>query len=175
MLRSRAWSCPPEPVSWPSIYSLFFTCRPSTILGGIGAIIVNAINRVLRRWSLPHVDKEILKYLPALTDFDSAAAITLITANIWFFAPPAEISPRRVFWCPLSSAHAVADNPHGPPRTVASARLRMSPPHIAPDCGVFFSAIAGKAPDLVPISVGTGALNSYQPAISLARCHWWEF
>lgn len=66
---------------------------PSAILRGIVAIIVYAINGMLRRWLLPHVCKKVLEPLPTFAYSDSTITVELIRLS----APRVHKCPDNVF------------------------------------------------------------------------------
>src|SRR6185312_4783204 len=53
---------------------------PATIFGGIASVVVNAINRFLRR-HLAHVGEEIIKFRPSRADRDTSVTIERIVST----------------------------------------------------------------------------------------------
>lgn len=70
--------------------------RPAAIAWLVIAIILNTINRVRGRWFPPHIGKEVLKLLPALTNLDAAPAVILELLIGWRVASIFHRAPRAV-------------------------------------------------------------------------------
>lgn len=64
-------------VPWvPSILRLFFGCSPSAVIWFVIAIIVDAIDGMLRRWSSPHgSEKSAVRKFPFITNLYAAPTI----------------------------------------------------------------------------------------------------
>ena len=94
-----------RPNSFTAIRGLFFHRGPTTILGRVVAVIVDALKREFRafpdtsRRSQSHVSQEVLKFSPANANTDSASAIAFIAAVTRIGAPAFHGFPRFVFWC----------------------------------------------------------------------------
>ena len=58
-----------------AIVSLFKRRRPAAIVGGVGAVIINAVERVFFAGSLAHVGKEIVEDHPAFANGDATRAV----------------------------------------------------------------------------------------------------
>ncbi len=79
------------------IVILLVACRPSTIGRFVVAIIFNAINGMLWRWSSPHVIQKFLKAIaPTSTDRDSPSSIILIPLVVLVSASLDHMVPRYV-------------------------------------------------------------------------------
>lgn len=81
------------------IVGLNFLCCPSAIPRSIRPFVVDAINRMVRRWPWPHVCKKLLKGgVPFWTNLDSAPAISLIHIIFYVIASLSHAAPNRKFW-----------------------------------------------------------------------------
>lgn len=58
------------------VVRLLFTGRPAAILGAVGAVIVNAIQRVAG-WAFAHIGHKVFKSVPSLADVNSALPIAV--------------------------------------------------------------------------------------------------
>lgn len=77
----------------PLVCSLLFPCRPSAVPRLVAAIVVDAVNRMLRTRPLAHICKKVFERLPALTDLYAAAAIVVVIGVPWKVASGAHIVP----------------------------------------------------------------------------------
>lgn len=69
------------------ISDLFFLRCPTTIRGFVIAIVVNTINRVLRRWFTSHIGEKINKvFSPSVAYGNSPASISFISCCLWISA-----------------------------------------------------------------------------------------
>ena len=67
---------------WATIESLFTASRPTTVGGRIRTVVVNSIERQLRRW-VSHVSIEIFKAVePSVADRDAPSAVVFVGRNI---------------------------------------------------------------------------------------------
>ena len=67
----------------PAIVGLFSRCGPTAIRGFIVAVIVDAINRVFRAGTWPHVVQKLFKRVqPCLADVNATAAVVGIALNV---------------------------------------------------------------------------------------------
>jgi hypothetical protein len=62
---------------WALIISLFFGCGPSAVDGLIVAVIVNAINGMLRGRTPAHIGEEGFILVPSLANGNSTASIVM--------------------------------------------------------------------------------------------------
>jgi hypothetical protein len=79
------------------IATLFFVGRPATIARLIGAIVVYAVQGMLRGRIRSHIFKKCFKRInPALADSDSATSIARISGIVWVVASLLHSLPRVV-------------------------------------------------------------------------------
>lgn len=80
-----------------TIQRLDILSRPSAIFWAIGAVVVDAIDAVLRRRTHPHVGVEVLEGLPPVTDGDAAPAVMREVLMPWRKATSTHPDPDLVF------------------------------------------------------------------------------
>ena len=84
----------------PAVLPLLLCCRPAAVLGRIGPVVVDPVDRVKRRWGLSHVGKELLKTLaPARVDDDPAAAVIPVRSVLGVVATVDHMPPTLVHRC----------------------------------------------------------------------------
>src|SRR5450759_3094926 len=81
----------------PMIGTLRLGIRPATVIAGITEVIVDAIERALRR-SHPHVQHENLEGLPSRVVADTAPTIEVVVRVLRAVAAPFQGLPRPVGW-----------------------------------------------------------------------------
>lgn len=138
-----------------AIVLLRFLSRPSTITRFIVAVILSAVNGVLRSWPLAHVGKKIFKRVkPAFANRDTASAVVLeavvlragTTAN---HAVPALVSAARCG----SAGMAVFEVPGGcPVAQEAPTTLGAARDEVDAQCHDDVATIA----DALPLRVAVG-------------------
>lgn len=70
------------------IVRLFNICCPTTIVGRVRAIVVDAVDAVFGRGTRPHIGKEVLKgFAPAVADKDTSPAVSRVAGTHWIMAP----------------------------------------------------------------------------------------
>lgn len=58
-------------------------CRPSTVFGRVGTVVINTVNRMLIRRSWTHITQKRCEAIsPALTDFNATSAVASVATNI---------------------------------------------------------------------------------------------
>ena len=82
----------------PQVAHLFIACRPSTILRGVVAVVITAIDRVLLGRPLAHIREEVLEGLPAIAYGDSAPSIVLVRGMTRTLTTLFHITPCTVLW-----------------------------------------------------------------------------
>lgn len=76
---------------------LLLSCRPSTIVRLVRAIVIDSVHRVLRRWALAHVRQEVLEAEPPLADCDSAPSVERERLVVRVEASLFHVSPYLAF------------------------------------------------------------------------------
>lgn len=85
-----------ESVTGPPIAALNFASRPSAVRRLVVSVVVDAIERMLPRWTWPHVAKEVLKSPPSLADRDASPPVVRERAVKGVSAAPQHLRPRVV-------------------------------------------------------------------------------
>lgn len=80
-----------------SIQTLFASRSPMAVFRTVGSIIVNAINRVIARWSWPHIFIEISETIPALADRDASSSVALVSMGFRIETAFPNAAPDDVF------------------------------------------------------------------------------
>src|SRR5207344_2015015 len=87
-----------QPVVVPTVVLLFTSGRPPTVLRRVGAVVVEAVNRVLGTRSRPHVgQKRRVVMPPAVADRNPTSSIPRITAMRRLDTPQDHLMPHRIF------------------------------------------------------------------------------
>jgi hypothetical protein len=86
-------------MAFTPIDSLFFFRRPTTVVGRVIAIVVNAVDAVKTAWSSPHVGEEIYKFTPTLANDYAAFTIVFIADRFRISTPSMHVGPNGVFRC----------------------------------------------------------------------------
>lgn len=76
--------------------ALLGLCRPPTIIGAVGAVVVNPVDAVLRRGARPHVGIERGEVVPPLADRDAPPAIVGVCLEARITAASPHATPRAV-------------------------------------------------------------------------------
>lgn len=84
------------------IVTLLLLCSPSAIFFAVIAFWIEAIN-THSNGSDTHICKEIGKFVPVFTNFDSSPSIPTISSGIWIIAPLQHPSPDHVCACSCHS------------------------------------------------------------------------
>lgn len=72
--------------------------RPLAICGFVVSVVIQAFNRMLCRWAWPHiVIKHLKRISPSLADFNSSAAIVMVSAVVFILAATNHVTPDTVF------------------------------------------------------------------------------
>lgn len=81
-----------------SILRLFFPSRPLAVFGGIVPIIVDAVQRVLRRGPWSHIGEEVSKRRhPPAADYNPPASVSVVMDGLRVVASVLHALPRIVF------------------------------------------------------------------------------
>jgi len=81
-----------------SIRQLNVRGTPSAIFRAVVAIDIDAIKRMLVRWSKAHIVQEIHKrFAPTITDLDTATTVSLVSCGVVIFASRTHVTPSDVF------------------------------------------------------------------------------
>lgn len=101
-----------------SFVSLLLTkCCPTAILGFVISIIINSVDRMLRRGTLAHVGKEIGEFSPPFANFDSSATIVFIRFLRGKITSTQHRIPHRIF------GHSAANHSGHPVLGIALSRF----------------------------------------------------
>lgn len=90
-------------IGW-AVVPLLLRCRPPTIPGLVVAVVVDPVDRVLRRWLLAHVGQEDREVAPALGYPDTASAVAGVTRIQRVRASLPYRLPHGVEWVLASSS-----------------------------------------------------------------------
>jgi hypothetical protein len=80
-----------------TIRILFFVGGPSTIIGLIVAVVIDAIDTVFWAWTSSHIGKKINVVFPSFTYFDSSSSIKGVSLAIFIKASLAHATPDHPF------------------------------------------------------------------------------
>lgn len=78
---------------------LLFSCGPTAVTRFIASVIVNAVDLMCVRRSLPHIHEEILKLKPACTDRNAPSTVIFPVLRVGVPTPPKHCCPNAVFGC----------------------------------------------------------------------------
>ena len=123
---------------------------PTTVVGAVGAVIVDAVQRVQRRGSRTHVGQKGLKTVtPAVAHHNAAGTVAVIEAASWIATPLDGVAPRAIFGC---------------------AAAAMRPPHVAEHAAFATSARRrGAARQGSSLDDGRGAAVALTAPVPAAR------
>lgn len=125
--------------------------RPSAILRGIGAIVIDAVQLVTRRWTWPHIGKEVIEESPTVTDCNAPCTVMLVSAGARIQTAGLHGPPDVVFGsvrAAMSQAVCFAEMPIGHQVVAtgftmqAAARKRMTVAQVTQANGCRLSACA---------------------------------
>jgi hypothetical protein len=78
---------------------LLLACGPAAIVWAVTFVVVDAIKRVLRRWSQPHIPKKIPKVCaPFIAHGNAAPAVPAILLAARIMATLFRLTPSLVLW-----------------------------------------------------------------------------
>lgn len=149
-----------------TVIGLLFWGSPAAVLGGIGSVEVNPVNRVVNGWLSAHISEEVLETLtPAITNGDAASAICGEVLARWVIAALFHQRPR----IPLRRiAHAMSPiHCAGSLSMQASASLNLSSKMILSNAR-FVSAVALTHPGSMPLTDSLGFIEDDQSPKTLA-------
>lgn len=140
--------------------------RPSAVLWRVWPIVVDALNRVLWRWSLPHVGVEVLKGIePAFTHDNASPAVTRIRRDVGISATRLDVRPTAIL---RSVDHAVCGIGGACGFTYkATAASSMPAAQVSTCCDNLSSAITNAAPDSASRSVTMRVSQHNKPGKAL--------
>jgi hypothetical protein len=105
-LQRESFSIECQQVIVTFIRRLFELCRPTAVVRTIGTSVVNALNRVMQRWTSSHVGNECWKRCaPRRADYNPAPAVILEATMRRAVATALHAYPHRVEW--VFVAHAM--------------------------------------------------------------------
>jgi len=136
-----------------SITLLLGSRRPSTVFWRIATIIINAFNRVPRRWFTAHVGEKVFVARPALADGDAAFTIVSVLLVLGIIATLFHCDPDAPFSGVITSfgftvrEHSFASALAGK----TSARFGSAFSQGVASGEVFFSAVAETKPIMTPV------------------------
>lgn len=131
LTRSRVVGAVPfvsrEIPSWARVVALFQNCCPPAIVRRVRAVVVDAVELVLRCWAWPHVGKECGEIIaPTLTHGNATSAPIWVSAVRRVVAASAHVAPRLVFRRSAASRLVAVDGASTPSgfadQTTATAR-----------------------------------------------------
>ena len=100
---SHCFSVMGEPDIVSFIIRLLKACSPPAVFRGISKIVINAVNGVCFAWSLPHVCKEILKFIPSVTNRDAPSSVCSVMFIVWIIASTLHLLPCVIFKCVVAT------------------------------------------------------------------------
>lgn len=80
-----------------AVQRLLAACRPPAVFGRVGAIVVNSVELMIRRWSTAHVSEKADVVVPVRVDCDAPAAITLPILVLGIATAVAHVGPDFPF------------------------------------------------------------------------------
>jgi|GEM_PF-6768896 len=128
-----------------SIVRLLFARRPTAISRLVVAVVVDTLDRMLRRGARPHVSEEFRKILsPTVGHGDPSATVAMVIRVMLFVATTLGVEPRLI----LGGAGApVSARIEGPLLSIeATAALRATLPKGLPVHGFLCSAFTAALP-----------------------------
>ena len=78
----------------PTVISLFTSRRPAAIAGGIGTVVVDAVDTVCGAWASSHIGEKIGVVVPARVDGNASASIILKRFDVWIIASRTKSAPN---------------------------------------------------------------------------------
>ena len=89
----------------PIVCLLLVVC-PFAVIGGVGAVVINTIDGMIRAWARPHVFIERFKgFAPARAYGNTSASVVWVARSFLVVAAGTDSLPAIVFW---RSLHAVS-------------------------------------------------------------------
>ena len=137
-----------------SVPYLLFGCGPSTVLGRVRPVVVDAVNRSVC-WALSHIGQEILERLPTLTHVNPTTTVKQVRMVIRVFASAFHGHPRYML---RGSAHSMAQIV--PFKLQAPARCCSAVADVGSISIKRLTAIAGHSPDRPAFFSGADRTNS---------------
>ncbi len=122
-----------------AIVGLLFSSSPAAVVRCIVAVVINALDCVLRRRPWPHVAPKVCKIVPAITNGDAASAVSVVGRMVRIAAAVPHAFPyvvkRRSFTAMHEAFAAVARIASSVPKVGAHDRplhatLTPAQPHI---------------------------------------------
>ena len=137
----------PDKSSSGIVAGLFGACGPFAVTAGVPEVIVNALKRVRRRWSRPHIFVEGFKFEPTLADRYSPPAVSFVKSRGFVGASLHHTCPYFVFGDPAKPvrSHALC----GRFAHVAAARLGVPAPNLRGVRNKLCSAVALIKPEII--------------------------
>ena len=129
---------------------LFLPCRPSAVTGFIMTIHIDSVQRMLRRWWLAHVGKEVFKGHPRFAYFDAPASVVVKRPPCCIITSRAHLRPGFVGLCMMPFPRMVVAGARLIDfATQASAGLRwaVGTPQLVQQDGDFAATIASRPDD----------------------------
>ncbi len=88
-----------QQVVFPTVSALLGACCPAAILRAVVAIVVDAINRMLRGGASPHVQEKHCEVFPSIADSDAASTVVHVLGRGRVAATGAHPLPDDVLRC----------------------------------------------------------------------------
>lgn len=157
---------PDNPYRDASVGVIFSARYPLAVFGAIVAVVINAINLVLRCWATAHVGDKCLEGGPSFTNPNPTATVISPRAILGVCASLVHRPPYKVFG---RIAFSVAEAPFRCCRAVkAAAAFCMARSKAMSIYDNRFAAFAQALPSRISMPVRVGKLNYRQPAVLLA-------
>lgn len=142
---------------------------PATIVWGVIAVVVDAVNGVIGRWLWTHVENKIAENTPPLADCDAAFPVVLIIAAIRVIAALKHVRPCSIFWRTMPrmvTARAIFCK-----KTAAGTYEATS--HRVCKYYRFIPAVTLEAPDSFATAITAYILNCNETPVSLSSSNAW--
>lgn len=154
--------------SRPAISGLLLPCRPSAVIGGVRAIVVDAFQCMDRRWLRPHVAKEGVKAVaPTITHRDTTPTVPSIGFIARVRRPAARGRPNLVFLRVRASVRGALQRQAG---ARAWAALRDGAAQQAKRlCRALLAAVAATAPQPITVFGMPSAVHRNQATEATSR------
>lgn len=103
-----------------SISSLLFSCCPNTVLWRIGTIVINSLYGIVGIWTISHISKEVLKFVPSRTNNYPSFAVSIGIFAIWITTSIKHTTPNSILCCLAHAMCRVTDRTKFSPEATAT-------------------------------------------------------
>lgn len=169
VLNTQGFTLVGEPEVSPSVSCLFSSSSPSAVLRGVGAVVVDALDRVFGGWFPTHIGQEVrVGSSPTGADNDPTAAVILPGGVVGVVATVVDMFPTSVLRAPAISVGGAMfpmETPAGlgtpvsegrPPDFFLDAAIAPTPPHDTLPSSLASIPQDNKAPESLPGKVFDG-------------------